>query len=75
MLPTDKPDSITFTPVPRYSYENLSIIYLSDPAGRDDFLRKMRDAALAEVDALERAIGITPTTADIRKWHRGQSGK
>ena len=69
-------DNITFAPTPRYSYDNLSIIFLtSDPAERDAFLRKMRDALLAEVDALERALEISPTTADIRKWHRGQSGK
>ena len=64
---------VTITPVQRYSYENVSILILPDPEERDEFLRKMRDALLAEVDAVERAIGIVPTTADIRRLWRAQN--
>ena len=65
---------LTNPPQPRYTVESLDIIFLSsDPAERDAFLRKMRDALLAEVDAIERALEMRPTTADIRKWHRGKA--
>lgn len=61
-------------PQPRYTVESLDIIFLSsDPAERIAFLNKMRDALLAEVDAIERALEMHPTTADIRKWHRGKA--
>ena len=41
-------------------------------AGRLDFLTRLRDARLAEVDQLERAAGISPRTAEIRRaWKEG----
>lgn len=37
---------------------------------RNDMLLKIRDAELAKVDAIERQLGISPTTAEIRKWFK-----
>jgi hypothetical protein len=39
----------------------------------DPFLQlflAQRQSALMLVDALERALGITPTTAEIRQWYK-----
>ena len=39
---------------------------------RNRMLLAMRDAQLAQVAAVERELGISPTTADIRKWYKEQ---
>lgn len=37
---------------------------------RERMLLQIRDAELAKVDAIERHLGISPTTAEIRKWYK-----
>lgn len=42
------------------------LLYMDDK----EFLMLLRQALLLALDALERKIGICPTTADIRKVHK-----
>ena len=35
-----------------------------------EFWLAIRQALLMLLDVLERKLGIRPTTAEIRKWHR-----
>ena len=35
-------------------------------------LRLMRHGLLTQVDALERAIGISPRTSEVRAWYKDQ---
>lgn len=37
---------------------------------RREMLMRVRDAELAKVDAIERQLDISPTTADIRKQYK-----
>jgi hypothetical protein len=37
---------------------------------RNKMLLSVRDAELAKIDAIERLLGITPTTSEIRKWFK-----
>ena len=37
---------------------------------RNKLLILIRDARLMEVDGIERALGISPTTAEIRGWFK-----
>lgn len=36
------------------------------------FLEGLRHLALSFVDLLERKLGITPRTAEIRKWYKAE---
>lgn len=40
---------------------------------RNRLLLQFRDAKLAEADVAEKLLGITPTTAEIRKWYKNRS--
>jgi len=77
---TDDPTqhkSETLAPWPRYNEKNINALFISSETDeRDAFLRLMRDAILAELDAIERMLGMVPTTADIRKqFRRNGSGR
>lgn len=37
---------------------------------KNRMLLQVRDSDLARVDAIERQLGISPTTAEIRKWFK-----
>lgn len=37
---------------------------------RNKMLLSIRDAELAKIDAIERQLGISPTTAEIRRWFK-----
>jgi len=39
-----------------------------------DFWLSIRHAYLMQVGAIEKALGITPTTAEVRKWARAKYG-
>jgi len=37
---------------------------------KNKILLAIRDAELQKVDAIEKSLGISPTTAEIRKWFK-----
>lgn len=43
-----------------------------DEETRKRMLLQIRDAELAKVDAIERQLEISPTTAEIRRWYKEQ---
>jgi hypothetical protein len=54
---------------PRIDNALLIAVLAQNPEHRE-FLSRMRDALLAEVDAIERVLGLAPTTSEIRKEHK-----
>jgi len=39
---------------------------------QNKMLLAVRDADLAKVDAIEKRLGISPTTAEIRRWYKNE---
>lgn len=37
---------------------------------RNQMLLAIRNARLLEVDAIEKQLGVSPTTAEIRRWYK-----
>lgn len=73
MTQTPPPDFIetTILASPRFSEVTVTALYApADPAQVTDFLLQMRAGLLAEVDHIERVLGIRPTTAEMRKANK-----
>jgi len=48
--------------------ETIACLAGSDSDSKTNLLLSIRNAELAKIDAIERALGISPTTAEIRRW-------
>lgn len=60
----------TCTVAPIWEFETISFALpiARSEEDRERFLEHLRDAKLAEVDALEKMMKKNPTTAQIRQW-------
>lgn len=69
--PEPEEHAVFITPAPRFTEMTMVSLYApSDPAQVTDFLLRMRAGLLAEVDYIERVLGIKPTTAEMRKANK-----
>ena len=63
-------ETITITPVALPVEQTVTLAVSVDDQQWREFWMQRRDALLREVEAIERALNIRPSVADLRRAHR-----